>query len=229
MTTSLRSISSSTCPLIRASSRSPSRAARGRPARPRARAGGGASPPGSSTPRRSRATCARCAWACSCAVRAAAIAGAASFALPSRAARSLASACEKRSGSTALTSTASNPGRPSSSRRRRSRSIVSFTGISSARATPTIAVCSGSRMKASMRSAWRRTGPTRAMSPNVRGARSSAIPWPVAGASTMTRSYGVSVGFSRSSWASSQIVPDGDELGQTRGRPRSDMRTCGWS
>jgi hypothetical protein len=37
--------------------------------------------------------------------------------------------------------------------------------------------------------AWRRIGPTRAISPNVRGVVSIARPWPDAGASTTTRSY----------------------------------------
>ena len=44
-------------------------------------------------------------------------------------------------------------------------------------------------MKESIRSAWRPTGPTRAMFAYVLGARSIASPCPVAGASTIARSY----------------------------------------
>jgi hypothetical protein len=51
---------------------------------------------------------------------------------------------------------------PSSSRRRPSSSIVSFTGISSGSAAARTPVASVSRTKASMISACRRIGPTRA-------------------------------------------------------------------
>src|SRR5918992_1853123 len=52
--------------------------------------------------------------------------------------------------------------------------------------------------------AWRRIGPTRAISPNVLGAVSIARPWPDAGASTTTRSYVRARRSQRSSCASSQ-------------------------
>ena len=52
--------------------------------------------------------------------------------------------------------------------------------------------------------AWRRIGPTRAISPNVLGAVSIARPWPEAGASTITRSYVRFAASQRSSCASSQ-------------------------
>ena len=53
---------------------------------------------------------------------------------------------------------------PSSSRSLASRSIVSFTGISSASATATIAVCFGLVMKRSIVLAWLWIGPTLATS-----------------------------------------------------------------
>src|SRR4051794_1095105 len=56
------------------------------------------------------------------------------------------------------------------------------------------------------RAAWRRIGPTCAISPNVRGVESMATPWPEAGASTTTRSYGRLWRFQRSGWASSQTL-----------------------
>ena len=54
--------------------------------------------------------------------------------------------------------------------------------------------------------AWRRIGPTRAISPNVRGAVSMARPWPEAGASTTTVSYARLRVSQRSSWASSHTL-----------------------
>src|SRR3954468_19232056 len=56
------------------------------------------------------------------------------------------------------------------------------------------------------RAAWRRIGPTWAISPNVRGVESIATPWPEAGASTTTRSYGRLWRFQRSRWASSHTL-----------------------
>src|SRR5215204_3201977 len=52
--------------------------------------------------------------------------------------------------------------------------------------------------------AWRRIGPTRAISPNVLGAVSIPSPWPDAGASTITWSYVRLAASQRSSCASSQ-------------------------
>ena len=52
------------------------------------------------------------------------------------------------------------------------------------------------------------------MSPKVFGVRSSPRPWPVAGASTITRSYFEPFFTRRSSWASSQTFPIGDQLAQ---------------
>ena len=64
----------------------------------------------------------------------------------------------------------------------------------------------GSRRNASIRSAWRPTGPTRAMLAYVLGARSIARPWPVAGASTIARSN-AGVPARGSSWARSHTFP----------------------
>ena len=71
---------------------------------------------------------------------------------------------------------------------RRCRASVSLTGISSGRATATTPVRSGSETIASIVRPWRAMRPTRAACAKVRGALSTATPWPVAGASRMTRS-----------------------------------------
>jgi hypothetical protein len=56
--------------------------------------------------------------------------------------------------------------------------------------------------------AWRRIGPTRAISPNVRGVVSMASPWPEAGASTTTVSYVCGLWRSqRCGWESSHTLP----------------------
>ena len=86
-----------------------------------------------------------------------------------------------------LTTIASRPA-PTASGSRCSSSSVSLTGISSGSATATYPVCSGSASMSRTSVAWRRIGPTRAISPNVRGVVSMASPWPEAGASTTTRS-----------------------------------------
>ena len=68
---------------------------------------------------------------------------------------------------------------------------VSLTGISSGGVTATIAVRVGSASIASMMRPWRAIGPTpRRVGERLRGAASTATPCPVAGASTITRSYG---------------------------------------
>ncbi len=54
--------------------------------------------------------------------------------------------------------------------------------------------------------AWRRIGPTRAISPNVRGVVSIAMPWPDAGASTTTRSYVRPLRVPAAGWASSHTL-----------------------
>ena len=59
----------------------------------------------------------------------------------------------------------------------------------------------------SKKDACRATGPTLAMSAYVRGLRSIAIPWPLAGASTTQVSNALSLFLRRSIWASSQILP----------------------
>ena len=77
---------------------------------------------------------------------------------------------------------------PSSRSSARSNSTVSFTGISSGSAAVEHAGVRRVAQERSIRSAWRPTGPTRAMLANVLGARSIASPCPVAGASTIARS-----------------------------------------
>ena len=62
-------------------------------------------------------------------------------------------------------------------------------------------------MKASSARAWLWIGPTLAMPANVRGVCRKPIPWPVAGASTITRSYSRPFFTLRSGWASSQTLP----------------------
>ena len=83
----------------------------------------------------------------------------------------------------------------------------SLTGISSGRETIATPVVSWSVMKRSSSWAWAWTGPTRAMPANVRGVCRKPIPWPVAGASTITRSYSSAFFSLRFGWASSQIFP----------------------
>ena len=75
-----------------------------------------------------------------------------------------------------------------SSRSASCRASVSLTGISSGRATATTPVRSGSETIASIVRPWRAMRPTRAVWAKVRGALSTATPWPVAGASRTTRS-----------------------------------------
>ncbi len=110
----------------------------------------------------------------------------------------------KRSGYRPFTTTASSGPRKSSISSL--YSSVSLTGISSGSATARTPVFFET-MKSWIRSAWWRIGPTRAMSANVRGARSMPRPWPVAGESTTTKSYGRASFVLRWSWASSQIFP----------------------
>ena len=72
----------------------------------------------------------------------------------------------------------------------RSSAAVSLTGISSGSATiatPVCVVVGDEARRAPPPGAW--IGPTRAMSAKVRGVCRKPIPWPVAGASTITRSY----------------------------------------
>ena len=81
-----------------------------------------------------------------------------------------------------------------------------MTGVSSGVATATIAVCAGSRSVSTTSRACEAIGPTRAISANVLGVRSSARPWPDAGASTITRSYGDRPASQRGACASSQAL-----------------------
>ena len=96
---------------------------------------------------------------------------------------------------------------PTSSVSSRSSSSDSFTAISSGSETIAAPVCLASVMNAPIASAWAWIGPTRAIEANVRGVCMKPIPWPVAGASTRTRSYLRALRTLRSSWASSQIFP----------------------
>ena len=77
---------------------------------------------------------------------------------------------------------------PSSSRSASCSMTVSLTGISSGAATAMTPVRSGSQSIASIVRPWRAIRPTRAVRAKVRGALSTATPWPVAGASRTTRS-----------------------------------------
>jgi hypothetical protein len=83
----------------------------------------------------------------------------------------------------------------------------SFTGISSGTETIATPVRSWSVMNLSSSCAWEWIGPTRAMLAKVRGVCRKPIPWPVAGASTITRSYSSAFFTLRSGCASSQIFP----------------------
>ena len=112
----------------------------------------------------------------------------------------------RRSGRHAFTTTPASSS-PSASRSLRRSASVSVTGISSGRATASTAVCAGSRSVASIVRPWCAIGPTRAISANVAGVRSAPSACPVAGASTITRSYGCAPGTRRRSWASSHTFP----------------------
>src|SRR4051794_2708607 len=151
--------------------------------------------------RRSRASWARCARARACAVRAARTGGDGGAV---RSART--SAASKRSGSRPLATTRPTP-TPTVPRSDASSASVSFTGISSGRATATTPVCAGSDSIASMIRPCRAMRPITAASANVRGAERTATPCPVAGASNTTRSYGEAPGVRRSSCASSHTLP----------------------
>ena len=96
---------------------------------------------------------------------------------------------------------------PTSARRSRSSAADSLTGISSGRATIAVPVCSWSVIRRSSCWACEWIGPTRAIAAKVRGVCRKPIPWPVAGASTITRSYLRPDFTLRSSCASSQILP----------------------
>ena len=105
---------------------------------------------------------------------------------PPRSART--SAAAKRSGSMPLADDEVDLERRRRRAARPRRASVSLTGISSGRATATTPVRAGSETIASIVRPWRAMRPTRAVCANVRGALSTATPWPVAGASRTTRS-----------------------------------------
>ena len=67
-------------------------------------------------------------------------------------------------------------------------SMVSLTGISSGADTMTAPVIAGSDSISTIQSVWSRTRPTFTSSLMAWGAASCATTWPVAGASTTTRS-----------------------------------------
>ena len=136
----------------------------------------------SPTARRSRASCERCAFARAASARAARAArdgGAASSATTS--------APRNRCGSTPLTTTAAS-GCPAAWRKGVAQRERLVDRHLLGPATATTAVFSGSASIAWIRPPWRATGPRRAASANVPGAVSTATPWPVAGASRITRS-----------------------------------------
>ena len=96
---------------------------------------------------------------------------------------------------------------PTSALRSCSSEAVSLTGISSGRETIAVPVWSWSVIRRSSCSACEWIGPTLAIAAKVRGVCRKPIPCPVAGASTITRSYLRPDLTLRSSWASSQILP----------------------
>ena len=140
----------------------------------RAPAGRGQGPRGRLWPRRSRATCAR--WRARSRVTVARRCDRTVWRLQCAAVPAL-----KRSGQRFATALDRGP----SPVQRRSRSRVSFIGSSSARATATTAVGSGSDSASIV--PCRATARSRRRA-KVRGAVSTAMPWPVAGASRTTRS-----------------------------------------
>ena len=132
--------------------------------------------------RRRRRSCARWAPARAWAWRAARTSG------PSGAASSArTSVGVKRWGSMPLQITSSTS-TPTPSRSVSCSASVSLTGISSGRATTITPVRLGSQTIASIVRPWRAMRPMRAVCAKVRGALRTATPWPVAGASRMTRS-----------------------------------------
>ena len=133
--------------------------------------------------------------------------------------------------------------RPCPARRAAARwsSIVSFTGISSGSATATTPVRLGSRRNSSMIGAWRRIGPTRAMSRE--GARRAQHRQPVAGGGRVHDHEVVRRRRSVRRWscASSQILPivtsscrPGRGRGRSTGRSRlppsrpAERPDCSW-
>ena len=163
--------------------RSSSRARRAMPRRRRRRTRTAASRPGRARRGAGARSWARWARARACAWRAARTSG------PSGAAveRAHVGGAEAL-GEHAVARRRGRRSRPTSSRSASCRASVSLTGISSGRATATTPVRSGSETIASIVRPWRAMRPTRAASANVRGALSTATPWPVAGASRTTRS-----------------------------------------
>ena len=91
------------------------------------------------------------------------------------------------SGGVGKTTTAARSTTVSSARRSAS-SIVSWTGISSGAETMTTPVCSGSPRMSIIHPVWSRTRPTWTSSLIACGAASCPTMWPLAEASTTTRS-----------------------------------------
>ena len=91
--------------------------------------------------------------------------------------------------------------------RSRSRLAVSLTGISSGSATIATPVFRWLVMSRLRVSACVAIGPTRATFANVFGVWRKPIPWPVAGASKITRSYGLPDLTLRGSSVSSHTLP----------------------
>jgi hypothetical protein len=108
------------------------------------------------------------------------------------------------SGRTRLT-TMIPRGTSSSDRTRSTSWIVSATGISSGVTTTFRAVMAGSSRISPIQPVWVRMGPTVTSSPMASGAPSCATTWPVAGASTTTRSQRARP--SIASRTSQQILP----------------------
>ena len=171
------------------------RASRGRRRRP------GAAADGSSTSARAAARAARAA-------RGRGVRGDRARARPRRCAASgsssAASASVKRSGARALATTRSRPARRSSSRR--CVGLVDRHLLRRRDRDDAVTARSASVASIVARLPRDRARPRRPRA-NVRGASSTATPWPVAGASTTTRSYGSAPGVRRSSCASSQSLP----------------------
>ena len=119
-------------------------------------------------------------------------------------------------------------GDPDLGRRSCSSAADSLTGISSGSATIAVPVCSWSVIRrVELLAPGNGSGPTRAIAAKVRGVCRKPIPWPVAGASTITRSY-LRAGFDLAvELRQLPDLADRDQLLEARGGRREVVEDAG--